>query len=928
EKEVNSSEFISLVNNDLAKTSIIKDNKTEKLRNLWTEVNNYNYSKEDKIINNLIKNNTEKFDTLKSIIKEEIKYNKELEKKFKENKLTLDNKNILISSNISRIDSYKASLDKFNNNTITSIINLTNYDNEEKNELKTEGNKVLDSVKTGAKTVIDGLKKSDLKYTTGLENIKNNLLASTSTGSTTTSGTGASCNTGTAKTGNTNQYSYKGLYVIENNISYRLFDYLGEITGDEKVESISRLNNSDKDLVYKVGDELYLKSNYKAETKNVYYSGNPIVVDSSDVKFYNNSANSYIPSINGFSESIVDSNNINVAFSQPKEDIANFRIEFFNIVDKFANLDNSKVWNGPTDTRKQVIDAFRDIDNITLEQENENYAIRKNLAYLDYYSIGNDISLSSREFVNIKDKLENNTVLNVSSNTKIYSGKDDVKLFYHLKDETEELSITLDKHKNISFANNITITGIEGEAYLESNIAKIYSGTEIYKLLGLPILPGTKILSNSVNNDLSHLDINYYDGTTLNILFRETNSYTLYDLGNYSDDYLVRTKVSNDFYYSKISGFKSGVFSTISNQSIFSPQLKADNLAPELDLDSGIKVPVYISKEIDLTDNISENGGISNLTEVYIDSNLMIDSNGDGDTTNDKDNLIVNGKNQANIEVLLSNISLKLKILAFDNIFTKNIRIYLVDKNNNVGYKDVSLQVYAPIPEIKSDSSNTIIGTIGENLLNEKIDLYRLRGGSLKRLTKDSIMTDSTGNFSYKTDSTKGLILKKGDTEIASINEITGIIDLKDKSYKINVIPANNRENGYTNIVINDGTKDIYYEYIVVPDISNVKVVSDFSDLVEKGVYFKMTNKAQYSYSLLPSDITNNAGEVIVYDVEDSKHSAIFSITKDGRISVLNNNFKIEYETFKEKPIYKLIRNDGVEVARLMSISEGNFIMK
>jgi len=89
DKEVDVEKFIELVNNDLAKTSIIKDNKTEKLRNLWKEVNNYNYSKEDELINNLIKNNTEKFDTLKSIIKEEIKYNKEQQDNFKENKLTI-----------------------------------------------------------------------------------------------------------------------------------------------------------------------------------------------------------------------------------------------------------------------------------------------------------------------------------------------------------------------------------------------------------------------------------------------------------------------------------------------------------------------------------------------------------------------------------------------------------------------------------------------------------------------------------------------------------------------------------------------------------------------------------------------------------------------------------------------------------------------
>jgi hypothetical protein len=38
-----------------------------------------------------------------------------------------------------------------------------------------------------------------------------------------------------------------------------------------------------------------------------------------------------------------------------------------------------------------------------------------------------------------------------------------------------------------------------------------------------------------------------------------------------------------------------------------SPQVQADTKAPELDMNSVIKVPVYIGKTIDLTDSLYEN---------------------------------------------------------------------------------------------------------------------------------------------------------------------------------------------------------------------------------------------------------------------------------------------------------------------------------
>jgi hypothetical protein len=61
--------------------------------------------------------------------------------------------------------------------------------------------------------------------------------------------------------------------------------------------------------------------------------------------------------------------------------LSNFRIEFYQIVDKFVNLENSDYI--PKNVKKFIIDAFRDIDDITIKDENSKYTLRNNLAYIN-----------------------------------------------------------------------------------------------------------------------------------------------------------------------------------------------------------------------------------------------------------------------------------------------------------------------------------------------------------------------------------------------------------------------------------------------------------------------------------------------------------------------------------------------------------------
>lgn len=65
----------------VAGESITSDPNTQQLQNLWKDVANISYSKEDAIIEELRKNSEEKFQTLTDIITTEIKYSQEQQEK-------------------------------------------------------------------------------------------------------------------------------------------------------------------------------------------------------------------------------------------------------------------------------------------------------------------------------------------------------------------------------------------------------------------------------------------------------------------------------------------------------------------------------------------------------------------------------------------------------------------------------------------------------------------------------------------------------------------------------------------------------------------------------------------------------------------------------------------------------------------------------
>jgi len=72
------------VTNQLASETITSEPRTKDLQNLWKQVSEFTYTKEDAFIAELRENNTEKFQTLRDIISTEIQYSQEQQEKLKD----------------------------------------------------------------------------------------------------------------------------------------------------------------------------------------------------------------------------------------------------------------------------------------------------------------------------------------------------------------------------------------------------------------------------------------------------------------------------------------------------------------------------------------------------------------------------------------------------------------------------------------------------------------------------------------------------------------------------------------------------------------------------------------------------------------------------------------------------------------------------
>lgn len=927
---IDNTEFKKLVNKSLASENVVWDPRMDKIRKLWDDVNNMTYSKEDKIISDLKKSNKDKFDLVKDILNTEIIKNKETQKKYKNYN---NNEIIKVAYNDEKIDLdfYNKQFNNSNNNFIKSLNDLV--DNP--------GNDYKADLKKDSKNLINKLKWWLVSY----QNSSNKNLLSNATSQTTPAPSGNACQ---QQSKSEYKFTYEWIYIVESGISYRLFDYIDNLSWDEETTIIDFDKDSDQDLIYMVDGEIYLKENFKKEPSKSYVSTPPAVLDSNDNKFYN--WDIFYEAVNNFNDTWSDNESINVKFSSIKwKENLNYRIEFYEIVDKSLNLLNINYT--PKLIKKSIIDSFVWIDDLIMwGDEKYYYETRNNVWYIASVWNLRDIELITPELINIKRDLMMWSIASLSVWTTLYSWNSGFTLFFREKWSEVEHKLNIWSHANIKLKKWIEVVWITWDAYLKwsKNVTLIW--TDILQYKWLPLFAWSKIKNNSLSSSWEHpyIDINYYEGSVLELDFTKISNYEIYDLWSVSDDYLVRTDRKNDYYYAKIKPFYNNIEWTYSNQILFSPQVESDTNPPELFLDllknngipsdsskrtgtssdSLIKIPIFQKKKIDLSESIYEKWGVKNIKEMSVDFDLEIDSNWDWNPKNDKDT--------DKISITKNSSKLEIEFWGYDKLFKKNIWITLIDNNWNVGFTEVSFEVYSPTPEINSYTGWLIIWNLDEDLNWEPVSLFRYRSWiiqKLKDINGGNNVSSIGWNYEFATVSNwwEWLNLLQSGNLIAFIKEKTWVIELKDFIATIDVLPSNNIKNDvvYPKIIINKDWDNIFYEYIKIVWKQNINVVENFESVKDKWIYLKLLDKTSYTYFQNPGGANYSPWVLSIYRISDTNKESTFTVFPDWRINTLNDYYSLKYFNYNWNIWFTLYdKHFNKEVAQILLVTEWDYILK
>jgi hypothetical protein len=656
-----------------------------------------------------------------------------------------------------------------------------------------------------------------------------------------------------------------------------------------------------------------------------------LVLGIDDNKFFN--WDIYYEALNNIKESVSFDSFINFSFDAPTDDsINNFRLEFFSIIDKYLNENHDEYT--PKSIKKNIIDSFADIDNITKikEKSQTGYTVSKNLAYINavWNTINDDVKLTTKEVINIKDSLFSWSLASLSVDTKLYAWRTPFILWYYKWDSEDKNEITIGSYQNVKFNEKIRIFSVKWNAYVEWKDEMTLSWQTIKNHLYLPIFSWTKILlenDNTLFNESSHIDIRYYDWTENNIDFRDTIQYELYDLWQKTTTYMVYTKEDNDYYYSRALPFKEWVLWTRSNQVLLSPQVSSDITKPEINLDEAIKVPIYQEYTYDFTPYLDDTSWFS---DFYIDMDLETDSDNDWDATNDRD--------LEKPKIRVTTKTVKAKFGPYEELINKNVWITLKDLAWNTTYKEVQFEVYAPDLEIDSHTWTTISWKLAEELLNEPVNLYRYRWWIISKMLNNAwvqkIYTNSSWAYIFDiiSENDKWLDITKNGVKVASIDENTWKITVNNLVWSnIKILSSNDTSNdkSYVKMILWDNTWDIYYQYFNFNWLWDLSEVNNFKDINTEWIYVKVDSEDYYYYQL-PLTVPYNPWVISIYSTSDKNKIALFSIFPDWKIYTKDNNYKLEYGTYLDNIVFKLYdsKKDKYVWEVLMKTVDSNYIVK
>jgi uncharacterized repeat protein (TIGR01451 family) len=692
---------------------------------------------------------------------------------------------------------------------------------------------------------------------------------------------------------------YKGIFVINpaTNSNERLINYIDEADMPNKLLFIDVDNDNDSDIFYSYAGNIYLKENYKfyPAAQYVSYVGDPPQVrDLSDFT-------PALPAVNGFVANYNNNKSAEMMWTAASEDISGYEINYELVPDAFEQNLSAKhhkiavVKEAPMPVESVPTDAtFKPAIEIS-------YAVAEGI----YGDVFFDGTRRTPVFAYSAQQLSPGQSLHAMADSTVEIWQNGSRVG----------ALALAANRKFSLPSDYTAPV---EMRLTSGAVEIIdpATTVAHQRLlnGMQVDYDSQIYSENGGNTM----IRFYDGSYTRL--DQSGDLTLKLLESPLTP-SVKFVLANGFYYARINSFKKGLTAagrftgTVSQIMLMAPSLCADKQSPVPIAGHGERsVSIFKPLTIDASKSFDND---SQVTAYYLDTDLTKDTNGNGNPTDDRDlgndldpNTDFDGDGIKNNDYDNPIFTLG----PYEDLAPRKVKLNVVDEARNVSGQEITINVY--VPKISLDASSAdegvVRGAVDPVESDIPVSILRNRGGVISKITTPSAdangkyFTDADGRFAVTDLNLKDtIVIKNSDGKIiGEINPDTGRIVLKDSTYRLEMLPAE-QPLLPTRIVVKDKDGKIITTMFLVPDM-NTDVTIDGADLqydpntIAKfaGVHVKDTGMAdEFEFRKIPADDPNFPGGVEIMEQATQKRAAI--VDTGGNFYVLDNRLSLRMKEAK-----------------------------
>ncbi len=686
----------------------------------------------------------------------------------------------------------------------------------------------------------------------------------------------------------------KGMFVYNEaqKINEKILAYEEELSQPVSMNFVDVNNDTDNDLVYSLGGNVYLKENYsKSGNIGYFYGGLPKYHDLEE----------FIPaeiSISGLTASFTGNRTLDIKWNPAGgEDLTGYElivgkmlggVAYKGVINdlKAAGLSKYVFLNSLASTGATLTDSL-------LQPDQNAYEFPASQLYEMVASeVTGEVIFSGPEQTVLPAGGEK--VL-ITGGQQIFANSDSV-----LKVWSDDLEMAKKKMQARELITMPDSFGANLQIAVESGSVSLIEPAKIAD--NQRLRPGSKI----------ELDTRYNSSGDGNALIKLPNqAYTRVDPGQSLEIRVledptspyVTLSLANGFYYAIIRSFDLTGFRSLQSESVLlSPNICSDRQDPLPVAGPGERsVAIFKKLKLDASQSFDTFGKVMSY---YVDTDLESDSNKDGDKTNDKNlghdiNPVADSDGNG---IVFDDLDDPVFILGpYKDLNSRRIMLNVVDESGNIGQQEININIYVPKITLDEQSAileinekgegSTVSGYLTPAESEMPVSILRDRAGVKDPIITDAAdafgkyITDAEGKFAINDLNLKDtVVIKNAQGEvIAEIDPKTGRIILKNPAYSVEALPAEEPLLP-TRVVVKDPQGKIIATLFVVSD-ANTDVVVDGPEenysgpavALFTGVHIKNLLAAAPDFEIknIPGDAEKYAGGIEIVEKSSLKRVAV-----------------------------------------------------